>query len=353
MKAAVLVETKKPLMIVDIELPDELFYGQVLVKVHYSTICGSQINEIEGSKGVDHYLPHLLGHEGVGIVEKIGPGVKHVQPGDIVIMHWRAGNGIQSQPPVYRWDNQVVNAGWVTTFNERAIVSENRVTKVSSDIDQKTAPLFGCAVTTALGVINNDAKLKIGQSVVIFGVGGLGLNLAQGAALVSGFPIVGVDLSDDKLTLAKQFGLTHGINSIKEPDLVAKIKSIVGENGADVVIDTTGNTRVIEQAYELTQPSGRTILVGVPKTGDNISIYSLPLHFNKVLTGSHGGDAAPHEDIPRYLKLLNDGKMSLTGLITHEFSLDDINDAVELMKSGEVTGRVLVKLNPFESTLVP
>jgi len=342
MKAAILVETKRPLIVADIELPTELLYGQVLVKVHYSTICGSQIGEIDAAKGADKFLPHLLGHEGGGIVEKTGPGVAKVKPGDHVVMHWRKGRGIESPTPKYRWDNKMVNAGWVTTFNEYAVISENRLTTVSKEFDLKIAPLFGCAVTTGFGVVNNDAQVKIGQSVVIFGVGGVGLNIAQAASLVSAYPIVGIDLLDYKLTLAKQFGLTHGLNA-KSEELIASIKKIVGDRGADVVIDTTGNPRVIEQAYALTQPAGKTILVGVPKAGENISIYSLPLHFDKILKGSHGGGAVPDEDIPRYLKLLNTEKMKLDGLITHEFSLDQINEAIDVVRSGH-SGRVLLNM---------
>ncbi|OGT38010.1 MAG: dehydrogenase [Gammaproteobacteria bacterium RIFCSPHIGHO2_12_FULL_37_14] len=344
MKAAILVETQQPLVITDIELPEDLSFGQVLVKVHYSTICGSQINEINGAKGSDKFLPHLLGHEGVGTVEKMGPGVTHVNKGDRVIMHWRPGKGIQCQPPKYKWGNKVVNSGWVTTFSEYSIVSENRLTKVPDKTDLKTAPLFGCAVTTAMGVINNDAKVKIGESVVIFGIGGVGLNLVQAAAMVSAYPIIGIDLFDAKLELAKKFGLTHAINSANEKNMTEKIAAILGNKGADVVIDTTGITRIIEKAYELTHSSGRTILVGVPKAGDNISIYSLPLHFNKSIKGSHGGSAIPDEDIPRYMKLLKEGKMTLDGLITHELPLSHINDAVELMKSGKIAGRILVNM---------
>jgi Zn-dependent alcohol dehydrogenase len=122
------------------------------------------------------------------------------------------------------------------------------------------------------------------------------------------------------------------------------IRDMVGPQGADVVIETTGNSRMIEQAYELTQPDGKTILVGVPNKGDNISIYSLPLHFNKVLTGSHGGDAVPDLDVPRYIKLINAGKMTLDGFITHEFALDEINAALDLFRSGKV-GRIVIKMN--------
>src|SRR3954471_17238601 len=129
-KAAILVESRKPLIIDEIQLPDRLDYGQVLVKVHTSSICGAQINEIDAVKGPDKFLPHLLGHEALAEVIEIGPGVTACKSGDTVIMHWRPGKGIQSQPPIYLWNGKRLNAGWVTTFNEYAVISENRVTPV-------------------------------------------------------------------------------------------------------------------------------------------------------------------------------------------------------------------------------
>jgi len=344
MKAAILVESNRPLEVAEISLPEELVAGQVLVKISYSGICGAQINEIEAAKGPDKFLPHLLGHEGSGIVLEAGPGVTTVKEGDHVVLHWRPSSGIQSATPTYQWNERNVNAGWVTTFNEYAVISENRLTTIPEDFDMKLAPLFGCAVTTAMGVINNDANVKIGQSVVIFGVGGVGLNIVQSANMVSAYPIIAIDIHDLKLEMAKQFGATHYINSSTTKDLDDEIHKIVGDKGADVVIETTGIGRVIEQAYELTHPDGKTILVGVPAKGDNISIYSLPLHFNKVLTGSHGGDAIPDLEIPRFIKLINAGKMTLNGIITHEFSLDEINRAVELVRGGEA-GRVMIAMD--------
>lgn len=344
MKAAILVETGKPLVIAELQLPEQLQAGQVLVKVQYSGICGSQINEIYAAKGEDKYLPHLLGHEGVGIVLDTGPGVTQVKKNDRVVMHWRPNsNGLQSQPPKYIWGKSQVNAGWVTTFNEKAIVSENRLTVIDDEIDARLAPLFGCAITTAMGVINNDAQVKLGQSVVIFGLGGVGLNIAQAAQLVSAHPIVGIDLVDTKIQKAKELGLTHGLLG-NLPTLAQEIRAIVGESGADVVIDTTGHGRVIEMAYALTNPDGKTILVGVPKKDDLISIYSLPLHFNKVLKGSHGGQAVPDRDIPRYMKLWRTGKLKLDGLITHEFPLTEINEAIEIVKNG-TAGRVIINMD--------
>jgi len=342
MKAAILVESKKPLIIDDITLPDNLEFGQVLVDVHYSGICGAQINEIDAAKGSDKFLPHLLGHEGSGVVKENGQGVSTVNEGDHVVLHWRPSKGIQSPTPKYNWNGKTVNAGWVTTFNEQAIISENRLTVIPNNFDMKIAPLFGCAVTTAFGVVNNDAQIKVGQSVVIFGIGGVGLNIAQAANMVSAHPIVGVDLLEHKLDMGEKFGLTHSVIGGKE-NINDSIRKIVGSQGADVVIETTGNSRVIEQAYELTHPNGKTILVGVPKKGDNVNIYSLPLHFNKVFTGSHGGDAIPDLEIPRYIRLMESGKMDLDGLITHEFGLDEINDALDMFKSGEA-GRILINM---------
>jgi len=343
MKAAILNKSKEPLVVADIDLPKKLEVGQVLVKLIYSGICGAQINEIDAMKGPDNFLPHLLGHEGSGIVEKIGEGVSTVSVGDHVVLHWRPSKGIQSPTPKYIWDERQVNAGWVTTFNEKAVISENRLTVIPKDFDMRIAPLFGCAVTTAFGVVNNDAKIKVGQSVLIFGIGGVGLNIAQAASMVSANPIVGVDLLKHKLEMGKRFGLTDTIIGGGK-DYENKIKNIVGENGADIVIETTGNSRVIEQAYNLTHPDGKTVLVGVPNKGDDVSIYTLPLHFNKVLTGSHGGDSIPDLEIPRYIRLIEAGKMNLNELITHEFSLEEINDALDLFRTGKA-GRIIIRIN--------
>src|SRR5712692_5176832 len=211
-KAAILVQQHAPLELAEIKSPDRLHFGQVLVKVYYSGICGAQINEIEGAKGPDKFLPHLLGHEGSGTVLDVGLGVRTVKTGDRVVMHWRPGAGLQSETPTYRWNGSRVNAGWVTTFNDCAVVSENRVTPIPGDLDLRLAPLFGCAVTTAMGVVNRDAGVRIGQSVVVFGVGGVGVNIVQSASLVSAHPIVAVDIVDSKLTWARRFGATDAFN---------------------------------------------------------------------------------------------------------------------------------------------
>ena len=342
-QAAILVAQQQPLVVDTIELPAELGVGQVLVKLQVSGICGSQLGEIDGVKGADRYLPHLMGHEGFATVLEIGPGVKQVQPGDSVVLHWRPGAGIQADPPKYRWRGEPLNAGWVTTFNRHAVVSENRCTKVPANTDADAAALFGCAITTGFGVIENNAGLRMGEAVVVFGAGGIGLNMIQAAALLSASVIIAVDLFDSRLELARQLGATHTINSSRE-DAEARIRELLEGQPLDVFIDNTGVPAVIEQGYRLTHGQGRVILVGVPRQGSNVSLHTLPLHFGKVLTGSHGGESQPARDIPRYLRLLQQGRLQLDRFVSARYPLEEINTATAAMRDGATAGRVMIDL---------
>ena len=342
MKAAILNENSKPLIISNIDLPEKLQFGQVLVKVYYSGICGAQINEIDAVKGPDKFLPHLLGHEGSGIVQDIGPGVTTIKKNDHVVLHWRKSSGIQSPTPIYNWNKKKVNAGWVTTFNECAVISENRLTVIPKDFDLKIAALFGCAITSGYGAVNNDAKVKIGQSVLIYGMGGMGLSIADACSLVSANPIVGIDIHQNKLELSKQFGVTDTIINDNSEQVKNKIHKIFGEKGPEVVFETTGNSKLMENAYEMTPNNGKTVFVGVPN--DKISIYSLPLAFDKKIEVSHGGDSIPDKEIPRYINLSRDKGIDFSKFITHEFNLDDINEALKLFRSGKA-GRIILKIN--------
>lgn len=341
-KAAILVEQRKPLEIAEIDLPETLDVGQVLVRVHYSGICGSQLGEIDGVKGADRFLPHLLGHEGTATVLATGPGVRHVSQDDKVVLHWRKGPGIEAALPRYSWKGRTVNAGWVTTFNEYAVISENRLTRLAPGSDLDVGVLFGCAVTTGFGVVLNNAKLRIGESVIVYGAGGVGLNVVQAAAMVSAYPVIAVDLFPKRLELASKLGATHVVNGSEEdPD--AAIRKILGDRPLDVFIDNTGQPSIIEKGYRLTGAQGRTVLVGVPAAGRDITIHSLPLHFGKKLFGSHGGEAVPETDIPRYNMLYREGRLDLRSLITQEFTLDRINEAIAGMRDGTVSGRCLIR----------
>jgi len=345
MKAAILEKFNTPLVVDELKVP-KLECGQVLIRVYSSGICGAQIGHMAGVKVKKEFLPFLLGHEGGGRVLDIGDGVTTVKKGDRVVIHWRKGSGIESKFPSYkRSDGTVVGAGLVTTFNDHAVVSENRLTKIDDDISFDIASLMGCCVTTGLGIVNNEAKLKIGQSIVIFGVGGVGLNIIQGASLVSGYPIIGIDLHDNKLKLASEFGATHVINSSKQ-SISDEINKIIGSSGVDIFIDTTGRPELIETSCNLTKSGGKTIMVGQPKLDEHLTLHSFLQHFKgKVLMDSDGGLTNPDTDINRYLRLYKQGKIKLDNLITKRFDLSNINEAINTVR-GELdfSGRCIISM---------
>ena len=344
MKAAVLVRQNAPLELCEVEVP-RLDVGQVLVKVEHSGICGKQIDEITGRQGEDRFLPHLLGHEGGGEVLEIGPGVTKVKPGDKVVMHWVKGSGIDSPPPRFNHGGRVLSAGWVTTFSEVTIASENRLTVVPADVPSDVRALLGCAVTTGLGIVYNNAHLLPGQSIAVFGVGGVGLNVVQGADLVSAWPIVAIDRNAEKLAYARQFGATHTLDADTD-DVAGALRELSQGQGFDAVVDTTGLNAVRQLAYDMTNgKTGVTVLCGVPFAADRLSIDSFPLHMGRRLIGSHGGDTRPDIDIPRYVGLYRLGKLRLDELITNRFGLADINRAVETVRAGRACGRCIIEMH--------
>jgi S-(hydroxymethyl)glutathione dehydrogenase/alcohol dehydrogenase len=337
--AAILVEQRKPLVIDEVELP-ALKRGQVLVEIHATRVCGSQIGEIEGVKGPDKFLPHLLGHEAGAIVLEVGPEVTHVAAGDRVVCHWRPGVGIDAGGAVYDWSGAKVNAGPITTFQKYAVISENRLTKVPPDTDFELCCLLADTLTTGFGIINNDAKVQRGESVVIFGVGGIGLGAVLGAKLAGANPIVGIDLHDHKLAKAADYGLTHRINASRE-NAAERVKEILG-GLADVTIDGTGNPRVIETAYDLAKlRGGRCVLFGVMPSDQRVSIHTLPLHFGRVLTGSEGGQSKPDLDIPAIIDLLRSQGLNLAGFVSHRGSLESLPELVDGMRRGEVIHAII------------
>ena len=341
-QAAILVESSKPLIVEEIQLPEELFAGQVLVEVMTSGLCGAQINEIEAVKGPDKFLPHLLGHEGFAHVIEVGPGVTTVAPGDQVVMHWRPGTGIQSKPPIYKWRGKQLNAGWVTTLNKHAVVSENRITRIpSSNYDKNLIPLLGCALTTSLGVLENDAKIGFRDSLLIFGAGGVGLLLVKIAKLIGVRDITVVDIHSEKLVKARELGASNTYNFQNKNETLSGLRALYGRDLPSVAIDTTGHTDAIEICYEISLSDARVILVGVPKAGNNASIYTLPLHFGKLLKGSEGGQAIPERDIPFLLQLISNDNLNFDDYPTHSFSLENINEAIVQMKNGSV-GRMII-----------
>jgi S-(hydroxymethyl)glutathione dehydrogenase / alcohol dehydrogenase len=338
--AAILVRQRAPLEVATVEIP-ELGVGQVLVRVKASGICGKQLDEISGRQGEDAFLPHLLGHEGAGIVIEIGPGVRKVKPGDHVVLHWMKGSGIDCLPPRFTRNGTTISAGWVTTFSEYTIASENRVTSIPDDVPFDVASLLGCAVTTGLGIVFNDAGLTPAQSIAVFGVGGVGINVIQGASLVNAHPIVAIDLHDTKLKQAIASGATHTINASRT-NAVEALRELSDHRGVDVAVDLTGLKAVRETAYQVTTATGKTIFAGVPRHDEPITIDSFPFHFGRDVTGVHGGDTKPDVDIPRYLQLYQRGCLKLQEQITHRYPLEQVNEAVAQVRDGKAGRCVLM-----------
>jgi Zn-dependent alcohol dehydrogenase len=340
--AAVLFDSYKPLELVEIEFPKELTPGQVVVELITSGICGAQINEIDAVKGVDKFLPHLLGHEGLARVIEVGPGVVKVTPGDQVVLHWRPSSGMNSSTPKYLFQGKQVNAGWVTTFNKHAIVSENRITKVkATNLDPVIAPLLGCALTTALGVLENDAKFTHRDSLLIVGFGGVGISLAKFAQFMHARKIVIIDTDPAKEEIAKQFGIHDFILSTNKDEVLNKIKEAFGDNAPTVAIDTSGHPLGIEICYEATSENGRIVLVGVPRIGNKVSFYTLPLHFGKSITGSKGGGSIPDTDIPFILDLVSEEKLTMNDYPVSLFAFNEINTGIDKLRSG-TPGRIVI-----------
>lgn len=356
-KAVILEHGNSPLIVDHVTFKGPLEPGQVLIKVHYSGICGKQIEEYEGVRP-DPYLPHMLGHEGGGVVLDIGPGVSKVAPQDHVVLHWLKGSGIQSLTPYYTRNGQRVNAGCVTTFNEYAVISENRITKIPKEVSLKIACLLGCCVTTGVGVILNDAKPLPEESIAVFGCGGVGLNAIQAAKLMHAYPIIAVDKKEPSLRLARKFGATHTLNAT-DCNVIEEIRKITNpygnktiedaknfnlkEPGADYVICALADPRGIETAIYSGAIPGKVFLVGVPPYHSKITTNTFDIHASRILRGSHGGGAIPDRDIIKYLSLYNKGLLKFDELITNEVKLDEVNEGLALARTGQV-GRCVINM---------
>ena len=339
-RAAILERSGQPLVVDEIEWDGPLAPGQVLVRMRYSGICGAQINEIDAAKGPDRFLPHLLGHEGFGEVLEVGPAVRHVKPGDTVVLHWMQGHGIQSDTPTYRRRGETINAGWVTTFSELTVVSENRCTPVQSTLPATVLPLFGCAATTAAGVVGREARVRLGESVIVLGTGGVGLLTIMAARASGAHPVIGVDLVQKRLDAAIDAGATQVYSARGEADLAGAIRESAGGR-PDVIVETSGARSMIELAYELAQPVGRAILVGVPRVEEPASIETLPLHFGMIFTGSKGGSTQPATDIPRLIRMAQLGLFPVQDIPVEVLPLSSVADAVAALRNSSA-GRIVI-----------
>jgi S-(hydroxymethyl)glutathione dehydrogenase/alcohol dehydrogenase len=360
MKAAVFLGPNQPLSIeeVDIQQPKK---GEVLVKIAASGLCHTDLHFMEGY--FPWPVPAILGHEASGIVQQVGEGVTAFQPGDHVILAIIPSCGVcrycvagkpylcvegsgshqmkdGSTRLALKDGTPVFHFFGVSSFAEYAVVSEIAMVKVRDDAPLDKLCVIGCAVTTGVGAVLNTARVTPGKSVAVFGCGGVGLNVVQGASLVGAWPIIVVDTIDHKLALAKQFGATHVINAAEEQP-VPKVHEITGE-GVDFAFEVIGNVDVLGQAFDSLDRGGMAIMVGVPRLGAKYTVDTLNLFSDKALHGCAYGSTNFRRDFPLLVNLYMAKKLKLDELISRAYPLEAINDAFEAMKKGEVA-RAIIK----------
>jgi len=341
--AAVLLNTKSPLEILKLGFPN-LMPGQVLVDVAYSGVCRSQINEVDGLKGKDNFLPHTLGHEGSGIVKEIGPGITKVQPGDHVVLSWLKGSGQNVPSTVYRSQIGNINSGSISTFMKTTIISENRLTVIPTEIPLREAALLGCAVPTGAGIILNNAKLRSGDSIAIFGLGGIGFSSLMAAIAAGTNKIIVIDVVEDKLNNAVSMGASHSINPIRQ-DVLSEIRRLTNQKGVDFSIEAAGRKDTMEIAFKSVKTNGgKCILAGNLPEGESIVIDPMDLINGKRIVGTFGGETNTDLDIPKYTDWYLSKKLPLSKLITREYSLNNINEAITDLKTGGLI-RALINMS--------
>jgi S-(hydroxymethyl)glutathione dehydrogenase/alcohol dehydrogenase len=250
-------------------------------------------------------------------------------------MHWRPGTGIEAPFPSYVLDGKSMSSGKVTTLSEYSIVSENRLTTVPQDTPEDLCAILGCALTTAMGIIDNEVDLKFGESVAVVGCGGVGLNLIQAAALKSACPIYAIDNNVTKRDLCFTAGASLFTNSVTNLD-----------EKVDVIIDTTGIPEVISECVSKLSGKGRMILVGQPAPGRGVEVMNAVNLFSgmgQTIKATQGGKTNPTEDIPRYVRMHQEGILDVKQFVTHRFKLDQVNEAFDLLKSGDA-GRIIIEI---------
>lgn len=345
-KAAILKELGCPLVIDDIEIP-RLEKGQVLVKIYYSGVCRSQLMEVSGFRGKDPWLPHLLGHEGSGVVTDVGPEVSKVKVGDEVILGWIKGDGIDAPGAKYKCNDQIINSGKVTTFSNYSVVSESRLVKKPSGLALDIAVLFGCALPTGAGMVLNELNPVPSSSVAVIGLGGIGLSALMALKALSVKQIIAIDVSDEKLKLAKTLGATHTINS-KNIDCESVLREIVSQ-GVDICIESAGTVDTIELGFKLIRRDGGQLLFAShPPEGEKIRLAPHELISGKKIAGSWGGGTKPDNDIPKMYKKFSDVNIPMGALLTKRYKLDDINEALEDLRLGRVFRPLIVMGHPEE-----
>jgi len=345
-----------PVTIETIVVPDP-GPGEAVVKIQACGVCHTDLHYREG--GINDDFPFLLGHEAAGVVEAVGEGVTNVQAGDFVILNWRAVCGqcrscLRGRPwycfstfnatqKMTLEDGTVLSpALGIGAFAEKTLVAAGQCTKVSQDEPATTAGLLGCGVMAGIGAAINTGGVGRGDSVAVFGCGGVGDAAIAGARLAGAHTIIGVDVDDRKLAWAKEFGATHTCNS-REQDPVEYIKSVTNGNGADVCIEAVGNPAVYRQAFDARDLAGTVVLVGVPRPDMTIELPFIEV-FGRggQLKSSWYGDCLPSRDFPMLVDLHLQGRLPLDKFVSETIGLDAVEEAFHKMEQGEVLRSVVV-----------
>ncbi len=371
-RAAVAVEAGKPLEIMDVNL-DGPKPGEVMVEIKATGICHTDEFTLSGADP-EGLFPAILGHEGAGVVVEVGAGVTSVKPGDHVIPLYtpecracpsclsqktnlctsiRATQGQGVMPDgTSRFTtldgDPILHYMGCSTFSNYTVLPEIAVAKVREDAPFDKICYIGCGVTTGIGAVINTAKVEIGAKAVVFGLGGIGLNVIQGLRLAGADMIIGVDLNPAKKPMAEHFGMTHFVNPTEVENVVQEIVNLTKTpfdqiGGADYSFDCTGNVKVMRDALECTHRGwGQSIIIGVAPAGAEISTRPFQLVTGRVWKGTAFGGARGRTDVPKIVDWYMDGKIEIDPMITHTLTLDEINTGFDLMHAGESIRSVVV-----------
>lgn len=363
MKAAICFETNRPLRVEEVAL-EAPRADEVQVRIAAAGVCHSDYSVITGV--MPARLPCVLGHEGAGIVEEVGAGVEHVRAGDPVVLSWvsqcgqcfycRAGEphlcavGARINQHFRMADGssrlrhdgvELQSFSALGAMAERVVAPARSVVKLAPDVPLRTAALVGCAVTTGVGAVLNTAQVHPGSTVAVFGVGGVGLNVLQGARLAEAERVIAVDVSGAKLELARAFGATHTVDASAQ-DPAAAIRELTGGHGADYAFEAAGRKESIEKAYAAVRRGGTCTVIGIGSRAEEVSLnaYLLPVMAKRLL-GCWYGSADVHRDVPKLLDFYRQGRLKIDELVTRTYRLADVNEAFADMAAA-TTARGLI-----------
>jgi S-(hydroxymethyl)glutathione dehydrogenase/alcohol dehydrogenase len=355
MKAAILHGANEPLTVEEIDVIDPR-PTEVLVRTSVSGVCHSDLHFVDGSWKIP--MPVVLGHEAAGVVEKVGDSVSYVQPGDHVIMSFRPFCGsctycLSGRPNLCNdaaqaamsagrlsWDGKsVTQFASVASFSEYMLTTESGVLKIPEDFPMAEAALIGCGVMTGVGAALYTARVPGGAVTVVIGCGGVGLNVIQGLRVAGASRIIAVDVLDNKLEMATNFGATDTINA-NETDPVQAVKDLTGD-GIEYAFEAIGNVNAARQAFDMVQAGGTAVIVGMMPMGSEISVPGPAFLQEKKMIGCMYGSTRFREHMPKLIDLYRQGKLDLSGLVTKRFPLDQVNEAFTAMQNGEVARSVL------------